>query len=248
MAAPAIKTTAPWCTIDDLPARATDGKFELDIEDGGEVENWIQIASDVLFNFTRRQWPGATTVTVRPAVREDGCTYSTRDGVSEILLPNPPVVSITEVKIDGDVVDASAYRVDNWRRLVYIPSAGDTRSAWPSWQDQDQPDSASGTFSVTYIYGTPPPAGGVQACAALATELAISASPKLAGQARLPARTTNVSRQGVSAASTDPATLFEDGQTGVDSVDLWLGSIRYGAKNRSGRIRRFGQNRTRRAT
>jgi len=216
------------------------------------MADWIQVASDVLFNLTRRRWPGATTVTIRPMSNPGpaGGAPATVgvDGVSEIVLPNPPVVSISQILIDGSVVASSLYRVDDWRRLVYIPTVGVTRSAWPASQDLDAPTSAAGTFAVTYVHGTPPPAGGVKACAELATMLGIGASPKLAGQARLPDRMSSVSRQGVSAQVADPSTMFTDGQTGIPAVDLWVASVNFGAKQRRGRVYRLGSRRSRRTT
>lgn len=268
MAAPATSTSAPWCTTADLPAKATDGAYDLDLSAGGEVADWIQVASDVLFNLTRRRWPGATSRTIRPIIADwsgflgppdtyrSGTwvevrrgTTITADGVSEIVLPHFPIVSITEVKIDGAVVDASRYRVDQHRRLVYLPDPdGGTRTAWPSWQDLDQPSSALGTFEITYVHGTAPPEGGKRACAELATELAIAASPKVNGQARLPQRLGNVTRQGVSATAIDPISLFDDGKTGINAVDLWVMSVNRGAERRRGRVRRLGHPSARRPT
>ncbi len=268
MAAPATSTTAPWCTIADLPARATDGKFDLDLTAAGEVFTWIQIASDILFDLTGRRWPGATTRTIRPIVADwQGVRSSqmimsglgtvvdvrrastiTADGVSEIVLPNPPIVSITEVLIDGDVVAAARYRLDNYARLVYLPTAGVTRSAWPAWQNLDEATTEDGTWSVEYVHGTVPPPGGVKAAATLATELAILDSPQVAGQSRLAQRTTSTSRQGVSASAVDPVSLFQDGQTGIATVDLWIGSANRGVKQRRGRVRRFGHPSHRRPT
>ncbi len=274
MAAPAIKTTDPWCVIADLPARATDNDYNLDLTPSGEVFDWIQVASDILFEFTRRRWPGVTTRTIRPVIddistrlvdvhvvyggafvgslvqgyaRTDIGTH-TVDGVSEILLPNPPAVSIGEVLIDGVAVASARYRIDDFRRLVYLPTAGETRSAWPAWQDLDKAATEDGTWEVTYNHGTPPPEGGVRACAHLATEMAIAASPTTAGQSRLPSRITNLSRQGISATILDPLDLFDDAKTGLPIVDIWVASVNLGAKRRTGRVYRLGQRRHRRAT
>lgn len=152
MAAPPVKTSAPWCVLADLPAKATDGRWELDVTSGGEMADWIQVASDVLFNLTRRRWPGATTATIRPMPVGDTIGV---DGVSEIVLPNLPVVSISQVLIDGAVVASSLYRVDDYRRLVYIPTAGVSRSAWPASQDLDAPTTATGTLRSPTSTGLP---------------------------------------------------------------------------------------------
>ena len=238
MAAPTL-SVSPWCTTADLPARATDDKFDLDLSSGGEVEDWIQVASDILFEFTRRRWPGATTATIRPVIYGPA---------TEILLPNPPIVSITQVKIDGAVIASNRYRVDDYRRLVYVQTDGDDRDLWPSTQDLDKADSEPDTWSVTYVHGTAPPEGGIRACATLATELAISASPDVAGSSKLPARVTSITRQGVTTNLIDPLTLFDDAKTGIPSVDLWVSSVNLGTRNRSGRVIRLGQPRHRRST
>lgn len=268
MAAPPTSTTEPWCVISDLPARARDTRYDLDLTAAGEVFDWIQVASDVLFNFTRRRWPGPTEHTIRPitadwhGVRPTSMqlgeygvvvdirrgTTITEDGVSEILLPNHPAVSITTITIDGATLDAARYRIDNYRRLVYLPAAGESRSTWPSWQNLDAATTEVGTWQVVYKWGTAPPEGGKRACAELATELAILSSPKVAGQSRLPQRQTSVSRQGVSASAADPVTLFADDQTGLSTVDLWIAAVNNGARRRRGRVVRLGHPSHRRPT
>lgn len=100
------------------------------------------------------------------------------------------------------------------------------------------PAGEPGTWTVEYSHGRQPPVGGVQACIALARELAIgwAANAQTSARCRLPRRVTTVSRQGVTLAVLDPLTLFADGLTGLSEVDLWVSSDRYGSDRRVGGV------------
>ena len=116
--------------------------------------------------------------------------------LSQVLLSGYPVRDITQVKIDGAIIDSSTYRLDNRRYLVRTPSSGDptTLLYWPSCQDMALADSQTGTFSITYTYGESPPEIGKAAAQQLACEL----YKACVGQAcALPSGTVRVTRQGV---------------------------------------------------
>lgn len=234
MAAPNTSTCEPWATVADVCAPCDDYAFDL-----VQLEDGLQVASDVLFNLTGRQWPGECSTTVRPCGyrRADscGCMSSRTCGcrrLSELQLPGP-VVSVEQVKIDGEVVPTARYRVDDHRHLVYLPESDSAeRQGWPCCQRLDLADTEDDTWSVTYTFGMAPPPGGVRAAAALGCQLALACSPESAGQCRLPKRVTSITRQGVTLAMIDPLTLFADGLTGLAEVDLWVQSIILGAKRR----------------
>ena len=222
------------------------------------LPDMLQFASSVLYEFTGHQWPGEHTDIIRPvgcschgyalSHLADGTTWI-HHGVTEIVLPGYPVVSIDEVKIDGAVVPSAQYRVDDWRKLVYLPPASGGVGGWPCSQRLDRPDTDEGTFSVEYKWGAAPPAEGTTCAAILACQLAIACQPDPAKNGcRLPQRITNITRQGVSMAILDPLTLFGEGRTGLTEVDLWLDSLRYGQKHRPAQITRPGKPRARRAT
>lgn len=211
-----VSTYQPWAEVEalaDLPDAITDE----------ERAAALQAATDVLFHFTRRKYPGIGETTIRPEGTVQG------SGVSEVLLPYPPIVAVLEVKVDGDVVGPDAYRVDNDARLVRIDG-----HAWPSTQNHRIADTELGTFSVKYQHGVAPPPGGVSACIVLARQMALafSSDADAVKLCQLPRRVTTISRQGVSLAVLDPLTLFERGLTGVGAVDLWVASDRYGSRNR----------------
>lgn len=159
MTAPSVSTCAPW-------AASTHAVIDQSISFQGTIlDDCLQYASDVLFGWTGRRWPGACSETVRP-VGDGGRGYGPgiygrslgtvhglgsqwfASGVgrtlalgvdrwlSEVRLPGYPIVSIGEVVIDGAVVAPARYRVDNHKTLVYIPeSTSATRQGWPGSQD-----------------------------------------------------------------------------------------------------------------
>lgn len=145
--------------------------------------------------------------------------------VCELHLPGP-VDSIVQILWDGVVVPPATYRVDNRDSLVRV--SGD---CWPTCQDMVLPATEPGTFEITYMRGRPVPQAGIAALAELACELCKSCIGDKS--CCLPARTKNVSRQGVSYDILDPMDFLKEGKTGVYMVDLWLHSV-----NPSGRPRR----------
>lgn len=245
MSAPNTGTCSPWAQVEDLASPCAELDPDL-LLDG------LQMASDVLYDFTRRRWPGECTTTVRP------CGYRTKTrwsltgagwcgcafrrtcgcrGLSEIRLPGHAVSAVTAVAIDGAVLDASRYRVDNHRWLVYLPESDTaTRQAWPCCQRLDRPDTELDTFSVTYAHGSAPPAGGRRAAMTLGCQLATAWTPAVAGQCKLPKRVTTVARQGTTLAVLDPLTLFRDGLTGLEDVDLWVGAVNRGTDRRNATV------------
>lgn len=161
-----------------------------------------------------------------------------------IKLSGYPVREITEVKIDGAVVDPTTYRLDERRRLVRVPDPldPDTWLRWPACQHLGLPDTMEGTFSVTYRYGQDPPPLGVHAAAQLGCELYKACS----GQAcALPTGTSRVNRQGVTIerlaftqwaftpASRARGARTPGWSTGLPLVDAFLNTYNtYGIKRR----------------
>lgn len=123
-----------------------------------------------------------------------------------------PVNAITQVTIDGVVVAAANYRVDEGMYLVRTDGG-----TWPLWQDVDLAGGGVGTFVVTYQQGLPIPTVVLAASGTYALEVARSASG--ATTCRLPSRATSITRQGVTIDLIDPTTLLEAGLTGIPEVD-----------------------------
>ena len=94
--------------------------------------------------WTAQYWPqpaliGGLWLNLTCGSCSSGCSCSE---VSEVRLP-APVYDITEVVIDGAVLAASAYRLDNNRILVRTDG-----QRWPRCNDLSE-DSGPGTWSVT---------------------------------------------------------------------------------------------------
>jgi hypothetical protein len=105
------------------------------------------------------------------------------------MLPSP-VVSITEVLIDGTPLPPSGYILYNGDLLVRTDG-----EQWPLCQDWGVPVTGVGAWAYTAQIGTPVPALGQLALAATAAELAGWCTDT---ECRNPAYTTAVTRQGVS--------------------------------------------------
>lgn len=138
----------------------------------------------------------------------DGCNHP-----SEVALPGP-VDSIVQVMIDGEILDPSEYLIRNNRWLVRTNAW-----VWPQNQNLTVPDDAVGAFTVTYKQGIAVPLAGQLAAGDLAVEFLRA---RKGSTCKLPDRAQHVSRQGVDIQLVDAAVLFEQGLTGVSSVDQWI--------------------------
>lgn len=225
--------------LDDLATTTVTEPYETlrDVVEGMAVE--------YLWRFTGRRF-GVCDTTVRPA-RQD-CHPSTFESTAgfgftpvlvggvwrnvacgvcgddcacqrlySVRLPGP-IQAITEVLVDGDVVPASAYRVDDRDTLVRIDGED-----WPLCNDLSLAPTEPGTWQVEYTFGTPVPDGGRLAAAVLACELAKAVCRS--SDCRLPQRIQTLTREGVTVGFIDPFEGLEDGRTGLWSVDAWVASI-----------------------
>ena len=145
--------------------------------------------------------------------------------VSEIRLPSP-VDSVTAVKVDGAVLSAGAYRLDNNRLLVRTDG-----SRWPRCNNLSKGDDQPGTWSVTALFGEDVPDSGRLAMGELACEIAKAGTGV---DCRLPPGVTQLVRQGVTIQYPDIGQLLKDGRTGLYLVDLFLTSENpHGLKQRA---------------
>lgn len=208
-----------------------------------DLDTWIGVASDLLYELSGQRFPGECEDTVHPCAQPcdgDGppfygdpvlmatsgnllwygsCGCRTRCGctsLSTLTLTGWPLLSITEISIDGDVLDPSAYEINDWKTLVRID--GDS---WPACSDD---------FDITFTYGQAPPPAGIAAAASLGCQLALACAGS--GDCRLPQRVQSITRQGVSMVLLDPFTFFDDGRTGLYDVDLFLAAYGPTSKKR----------------
>jgi len=240
-----------WNTGDDLIACGVE-----ESSDGADLDYWALVASELMFEFSGRRYNGLCgPVTVRPCRKGCGCGWQVlsrghvvqwRDdswwcedddcgcaGESMIRLWYP-VREISQVKIDGDVVNASEYQLIRSSYLQRLDDPGPpvVKRLWPSCQNVTLPDTEDGTFSIIYSWGSYPPESGKLAAAQLAKELLKECN----GEACvLPKGTTRVTRQGVTVEKAALSSwMSETGwKTGLPLVDAFLS-----AKNPSGLKRR----------
>lgn len=163
-----------------------------------------------------------------------GCT-----GLSRVKLAGYPIRSITQVKINGEVLDPDCYRLDEYRYLTRMSIPGDDppgtyiQAFWPGCQAMDLNDNQPGTFSVDYVWGADPPPVARRAACQLACQLYIACIGDGSGCV-LPAGVTKIDRQGVSVSRQLLADYFSDTGTGLVALDTFLaGYCRSRAKMRS---------------
>jgi hypothetical protein len=205
------------------------------------------MAEQLLFGLSGGRFPGLCERTVRPCgSRWCGFQVLSRGHIvaplgwngrawsgdpcgchalSRVQLAGYPVREITEVKISGDVIDPTGYRLDGHRYLTRLADAEGDTQFWPGCQRLDLADTEEGTFSVSYVWGVAPPAAGISAAAQLACEL-YRACPGTDGECALPSNTTRVVRQGVEV-TLEMGSFLSGGLTGLTFVDAFLST--YGA-------------------
>jgi len=237
----------------------------------------LTIASDTLYAFSGRQFPGLCADTVRPVYSYagfdappvtipgfhvgsgipilgpagwgvgvqsawGGCNCAGQGGVlgsgwlgsPRIRLGAEPVVSITEVSIDGVVIDPAKYQIDEGRYLATVPDPVTGYAwSWPHCQVLDAPATAVGTFQVVYVFGRSAPAGGKASAILLATQILKATS---GDDCQLPANVQQLIRQGVTLSMGDPSVMFDKGATGIKAVDRWIASVNPHHLNEPGRV------------
>lgn len=220
---------APWATLDDLPEdrpRAHDPDYEA----------LLWQASEVLYGLTGRQWSGERTSTRRlDRVGERLCwcsigglaaaawpaprllwAYFTNPGGRVLQLPDPPVVEVLTVLVDGDPVAVEAQ----------LPVGLLRRADGAPWPDDG--------VEVTYRHGLAPPVGGHRAAIQLTLELGKAwAQDK---SCRLPQRVQTIVREGVTVTFVDKFEALDQGRTGVYEIDLWITSVNPAKLTRRSRV------------
>ena len=135
--------------------------------------------------------------------------------LSEALMPSP-VSSIVNVKLDGQTLPASGYRVDDFRKLVRLGGA-----FWPECQDLTLADDQPNTWSVTLRVGEAIPALGQLAVGQLACEIRRSCVEECA----IPRTASSVTRQGVVINLPTVTELLQSGLTGLRWVDQFIATF-----------------------
>lgn len=128
----------------------------------------------------------------------------------QIKLPSP-VANVSQVVVDGIIIAASSWRVDDNQWLVRTDGL-----CWPECQDYDVDVPAVGTLQVSYDRGDPIPDAVLDAASTLACEFAKACAGL---PCRLPNRMTTLTRQGVTVSFVDIDRLLARGLTGIVEVD-----------------------------
>lgn len=233
----------PWVTIQDVKNCCSKINCE-DPEDpisDEEIQEAIDVASEILYYATALQFPGFCTEDLRPCVESacgcwsdwygttlyspselgrgcNGCSCC--DNYKRLNLGLWPIHSVINVDIEGDTISPALYHVEDNRFLVWTPQPPDyDRPSWPACQERDRPTGAPNTFTVTVQYGLRPPPAGKRAARVLACEyIALCRGQNCA----LPPGVRGITKQGVSIDMTDPSELRQLGLFGIPAVDFFL--------------------------
>lgn len=241
---------APWIATDSPHLCCDPGDFA-----DGLLEVKILEASHLLYLASGQQFPGVCEAYVRPCLGCQGaqflayasggsrplptsrltpwsCSCNGTVGAcvaAGVALAGDPVREVTEVKVDGTVLNAGDYR------LVRDPALGAVLlrvgASWPAHQDMTLEDTEEGTWSVAYTFGNGPDPAGMAAVGALACELAAACTEGM--ECRLPSRLQTLSREGVTMTVLDDVT---DGKFGLDEVDRWVAGVNPARIGRAGRV------------
>lgn len=195
------------------------------------AEQAVRIASEFLWLMTGRRFGPCDTV-VRPNVCRTGCrcvgsgAFSTFDPLvvphagfacscwSEGLDLLGPVHRVDQVVVDGAEVPADEYALYDPATLVRLDGS------WPCC-NRLRVTSGLGYFAIAYAQGEPVPPMGVAAATIFACELARIGST----DCKLPARVTQIVRQGVTQVLLDPFEFMEQGGTGLYLPDLFISTV-----------------------
>lgn len=129
-----------------------------------------------------------------------------------VKLPGP-INSVTQVVIDGEVLDPAAYRVRGFRRVCRVDGG-----SWPCTQDF----SVGGTWFIEYVRGKPITTN----MRAYASMLGCEFAKAICGTTScLPENVVNIVRDGVTINFEDAEALFAQGQVGAELIDQWLRAV-----------------------
>lgn len=186
--------------------------------------------------FPQRNSAGAwVNVTCRKHCR-GSCDCQT---VCELWLPGP-VDSITEVHLDGRLLDPSEYKFDQRNgTLVRVGELVDEElepACWPKCQNMlGDPAADENTFEITYLKGRPIPTSIQGAAAELADEIALACARD--DSCSIPRSSLRqIQRQGKTEVFVDPNAMIDNNRTGIFAVDLALKAFNPKGRARSAAI------------
>jgi hypothetical protein len=247
--APSFGPCSAWIDAEDVAECCASHTAGTDVS---LLEPWVGPAVEVLHRLSGGIFTGLCgPVTVRPCGGCGGCSAQQRwrytDGsigviwtgqdwsyqgrsscscgcVPEVELGRYDVQGIAQVKIDGEVIAPSAYRLDE--RYLLVRTDG---LSWPSCQRIAADDDEEGTFSVSYWYGEQPTELAIAAASRLACEM-FAACNAGSGRCQLPKGTRSVVRGGnVIEIGALIAESLKTGATGILVIDEFIAT--YGSRH-----------------
>lgn len=180
-------------TVERIRQLCTSCDVDKFLDEYGEeaLDEIIDAGSDLIAGATANGVTGRCSIKVRPC--SDGvcgcwgpCTCCNVDGI--VLFGFQPAV--TQVKVDGVVLDPSAYKLVDNRVLVRVDG-----SSWPVWQNVALADSQTGTFSVTFEHGDTGGWVGLMAATEMSCDLIEASVPN--GRPKLPPHAISALMDGV---------------------------------------------------
>lgn len=237
MAAPVVGPCEPWTSAEDLEACCG-----TEIPPNADFPAAVDYASQVMFGLSGRQFPGACERVLRPCHPQNNGCGALRPGwswwwgypsvpfrdesgwhnigacdrecnIDCIRLPWP-VNEVTEILIDGLVMNPADYAVDSFREVCRLDG-----NSWPCSQNFALDVTEVGTWQITVIHGKPITA----AMNVMATKLGCQFLKAMCGaESCLPDNVKTIARIGTAIDFEETGQLFTDGQTGIREIDLWL--------------------------
>jgi hypothetical protein len=191
---------------------------------GPYTDSAVQYASFILYKLSAEKYTGIQTTTEvytsdnslsntsRPEVMNGNMYNIPRfsEGHRNLRLRHTPVRAVNSITYMGRELDPTEFSLRNNSYLV-------RQNALPWVLDPVN------ELSITYTYGTPPPAAGKRAAIRLANELILADMGS--GACSLPERISSVSRQGVSYTVMDPQEFISNGKVGLYEIDLFLAAV-----------------------
>jgi hypothetical protein len=173
-----------------------------------DIENVLDDASDLIYTLSGGTIFGQCSGTVRPC-RTCWCGHCVCCCEIEAIPLRQDALSITEVTIDGDVLDPANYTLLSRGRLQKISIDGNRPEPWPCCQSLYRGLDEEDTFGITYTFGQEHvPQWAKNAVIELACDMATFFSD---GRGKLPPGATAVTYQNVTATLPSRADALRDG-------------------------------------